>query len=502
MGTLVSGRTVLHDAHDTFVAAETSGIEATMPILARKVARGEPLYEDWRVYPHEMAVYGPLFYDIPGWIARWTRLSGWRTWILGREISGVAAIATILLAVLAMVRRGVRPYLVVLGVVLIIPILGIWDIAATFRPDMPMIALSLGGVLLAGDWRGRWRWLSLVPLLAALAYKQTAIAAPAAIVATLLLTRRPGDALRFAAAFCRLRSVCICSAMQLRHPRMVFRERIRKAAPGLLCAGIRDADRGARGNPGPPRCDPRTGVCWSPDRPTLRRPPSPVRDPVPWARGRMASGRRGSDVNYFVEALVVLAILAVMLAESAFRAYAQNGLPRAAGAVALALLVLCYIPGNRFPPSPEAALPDLSPDATERVFTDAIAPLHGARVFPGELEVAVMAGLDVPYSDGFITDAMTVDGLLDPNEVLRDFQAQHYDYVALPDFIVMYQHTYPVPRVLLREIQHRIDLHAGVRIAPLSGGRSVYLFRLAPPDSAAATPLGPARGMPRADHPM
>lgn len=105
---------------------------------------------------------------------------GYGGWVLGQ---GLAPRARLLGALVA----GM--------VVLTSPILSLWGAVA--RVDMVAIACSLGAILLAAHSAGSPRRLHLAVLLAVLAVftKHTAIAAAAAIVVGLLLTR-PRDALR------------------------------------------------------------------------------------------------------------------------------------------------------------------------------------------------------------------------------------------------------------------------------------------------------------------
>jgi hypothetical protein len=184
---------------------DTSYPESAVVERALALARGEPLYGDTRHWPYNVAMYGPLTYYPAAWAVRLAgasdRYGQARTaYLTGRSISLVAGFAVAAWLWLMAGRIGLRggwrwwPVALVLGVQ---PAMEFWP---SFRPDLPLAALSLWA------WVGilRSRRLGPVVLAAVLvsiaaAYKHTAAVSAAAIFVWLWADRRRAHAWLFAA---------------------------------------------------------------------------------------------------------------------------------------------------------------------------------------------------------------------------------------------------------------------------------------------------------------
>lgn len=475
VGVLAAARIAV--AGTTVVAApiETTGQESSQPILAALVAGGEPLYRDWRRAPHMLAIYGPLTYAVPGWIAGASGATPRETWIIGRLVSTAAAVVTLLVALAFMRRAGVRPSLRIVGTLALVPVLNIWSIAFTFRADMAMIACGLSGLLIAGDWRGRWRWLALPLFVGAIAYKQYAVAAPAAVFFVLIADRRIRDAMHFSVAMAGAGLAYIALMQLLTHGWFL--------ANALGAASAAYSLENVRSNlvrfvlalpfiaiPG----------LWLVGRSVVRRQLDSVSayTVASFLIATVLSGRTGSDVNYFVEAFIGLAIQAIVFAEERVRALASASNQRPLARAVTTLAALCFIPFDRYPPSAALSL-DRRVDLP-RVYESAIAPIDHKKIFAVELSAGVVANIPPLYSDGFIMDEMIASGRFSADSLIAEFRARGYTHVLMPDRVLEWQGLSVVPRPLLAEVSARVDRQSLVKLADIGGGRSLYLGRLNP----------------------
>jgi hypothetical protein len=475
IGLAQAARTISMSGRLLVAPIEITGQESAVPILAHRIARGDPLYGPWREPPHMLAIYGPLTYAIPGWIARARDATVWDTWIIGRAVSTVFGVVALVAALVLMARAGVRRTLLPFAALALLPLVNIWSIAFTFRADMAMIACGLVGIAIADDWRGRWKWWSLVFFVAAVAYKQYAVAAPAAVILSLVAEHRIRDALRVVGGLAMAGIAYLLIVQTLTHGWFLANALGAASAAYRLENVTENLRRLALGWP-----IIAVPGAWV----VLRRIVARRLDVVSLYAlisltiAVVLSGRTGSDVNYFVEAYFALAIQAFAGAEGWMRDLETHGWPRGIGGVALAIAALCYIPVDRYPSSPALGLEVASIDAAHERYASALASTAGSPVFPAELSAAVVAGLPTLYSDGFIMDEMIASGRFSADTLLAEFRARGYQYALIPDRVPEAQHVSVVPRVLLRELDEAIDRSSAVKVGDLGAGRSLFLVRL------------------------
>jgi hypothetical protein len=152
--------------------------------------QGETLYNDFRKPPHALTQYMPMFYALPGTMARLAGTDWNQTVFVGRLTAYVWWMLTgIVIAIAAGQRTGLAPA--------VIAMLSWWNCpfgvewANSFRPDSAAILFSLAAL----GWYGRTQGASQVigaGALVALAclHKQSAAAVPLVILADLLRARR------------------------------------------------------------------------------------------------------------------------------------------------------------------------------------------------------------------------------------------------------------------------------------------------------------------------
>jgi hypothetical protein len=160
---------------------------------ALAVAAGRPLYPPLGQPPYAVTAYTPLYYLV---VAGLNLLTG-PSLVPGRLVSLAAfAAAALCIAFAVRPRAGWLWGSIAAFAFLAQPAASEW--IGLHRVDSLALALSLGG-LLAGA-RGRLRLAATLLVLAVLT-KQTYLAAPAALTASLVLQRRERDAALFVAAF-------------------------------------------------------------------------------------------------------------------------------------------------------------------------------------------------------------------------------------------------------------------------------------------------------------
>jgi hypothetical protein len=156
---------------------------------------GETPYHDFSRPPHVVALYGPLFYEVPGTVARLLNTS-WIGMIVCGRIYTYMAWVGIALALYALGRQiGCEPSLAAMAGLMWLAGALAWQWAIAYRPDAPALLLSLGALWL---YQRRTSWPALatttVLLVAAFLHKQTFVAVWLAIVAAEATQRRWGRA--------------------------------------------------------------------------------------------------------------------------------------------------------------------------------------------------------------------------------------------------------------------------------------------------------------------
>jgi hypothetical protein len=166
------------------------------PLYGLRCARnGETPYHDFARPPHVVALYGPLFYAVPGTVARLLNTSWIGMIICGRTYTYVAWFG-VALALYALGRQiGCEVSLAAMAGLMWLAGALAWQWAIAYRPDAPALLLSLGALWL---YQRRTSWLALAAtvalLVAAFLHKQTFVAVWLAIVATETTQRRWGRA--------------------------------------------------------------------------------------------------------------------------------------------------------------------------------------------------------------------------------------------------------------------------------------------------------------------
>jgi len=180
--------------HQVGMQMQLNYVEGFIVDDALRVARGEALYSDPRQPPFVVSVYTPLYPMLLATLIG-TGLDGF---LAGRLLTLAAVLCSALVIGASGVRRTGTVAVVAALLFLLDPLQFPWSIVV--RPDALAVLLSVVSVVIVGkggERRAVWR---AVPLLVAAVFtKQSAIAAPAAVLVTLLV-RRPRAGWLFAAA--------------------------------------------------------------------------------------------------------------------------------------------------------------------------------------------------------------------------------------------------------------------------------------------------------------
>ena len=161
----------------------------------RCARNGESPYHDFSRPPHVATLYGPLFYAVPGTMARLLNTSWIGTIICGRTYT-YAAWFGVALALYALGRQiGCDASLAAITGLMWLAGTLAWQWAIAYRPDAAALLLSLGALWV---YQRRTSWLALAAtitlLVAAFLHKQTSVAVWLAIVVTETTQRRWGRA--------------------------------------------------------------------------------------------------------------------------------------------------------------------------------------------------------------------------------------------------------------------------------------------------------------------
>ena len=167
------------------------GDEGEMLYALRAVRLGQPLYRDLSTEPHVLTPYMPLFYLVPGTVARWLG-AGW----VGTVMVGRGYVYVLWLGVAAVVCALVRQAggtLAAGGLAALLWLAGSLtpEVANSFRPDSAVIFFSLAGVWLyrRAERASQFACSSLL-LAVAFLHKHSALCAALAIVTDALWQKR------------------------------------------------------------------------------------------------------------------------------------------------------------------------------------------------------------------------------------------------------------------------------------------------------------------------
>jgi hypothetical protein len=162
---------------------ENSATEAESLYALRSVRQGQPLYHDFHVPPHVLTQYTPLFYFVPGVVARLLHTDDLGTFLVGRCYCYVLWVA-IGLVIYGLGRQvGASRGGAALGALLWLAGSLATKWANSYRPDAAAVFFSLAAVwvyLRGRQWSNKAE--TLVLLVVAFFHKQSAVAALAAII--------------------------------------------------------------------------------------------------------------------------------------------------------------------------------------------------------------------------------------------------------------------------------------------------------------------------------
>jgi hypothetical protein len=191
-------RRLLETYRDFTLPREITYPNSVMVYHAREFQNGRPIYRDFRERPHVLGMYGPFFYILPGWVGRWFDSDEFTMFRIGRALSILATLGSIITVLLLLRHERVGPWLIAVMTLIYVAADPHWP--AAFRPD-PWVTLCvlLGLLVCVLLQKSRWLALSLPLFVTAFLFKQSAIVAPVAITIWLVLDRRRGTAVFFAA---------------------------------------------------------------------------------------------------------------------------------------------------------------------------------------------------------------------------------------------------------------------------------------------------------------
>jgi hypothetical protein len=159
------------------------GDEGEMLYTLRAVRLGQPLYRNLSVEPHVLAPYMPLFYLVPGRVARWFETDWIGTLVVGRGYVYALwiGVATMVYALVKQ-ARGCRVAAWMAALFWLVGYLTP-EVANSFRPDSAMIFFSLAGVwMYCRAERVEHFACSALLLVVAFLHKHSAVCAVSAIL--------------------------------------------------------------------------------------------------------------------------------------------------------------------------------------------------------------------------------------------------------------------------------------------------------------------------------
>ena len=169
--------------------------------VVREFQAGGSIYHDFRQSPHIVALYGPLFYAVPGMVAKLVHADEVTIHRIGRSMALTASAGMLILIALMLRGGGVGWSIVALMTLLYATTSVVWPVGMAFRPDAPeSFFVVLGFFVYLRLGRTRWLPVAIVPFVVAFLFKQSAVIGPVAVAAHLVSEGRGKDGLRFAAA--------------------------------------------------------------------------------------------------------------------------------------------------------------------------------------------------------------------------------------------------------------------------------------------------------------
>lgn len=155
---------------------ENSGSEGEILAGLSRVTGGVPLYQDYRQPPHVLAQYTPLYYIIPGSIARCLGTQGAAVFLVGRIYTYLCWLAVGGCLYWLTRQAGAARWASIVAALLWYATELAPNHAVSFRPDAPQLFWSLAAI---GLCRSSWGWRSWLGgtglLVVAFLHKQVAV---------------------------------------------------------------------------------------------------------------------------------------------------------------------------------------------------------------------------------------------------------------------------------------------------------------------------------------
>src|SRR5262249_41942465 len=147
--------------------------------IVRGMVHGEPLYRDFHAAPHILAMYGPLFYELPAAIARAADADEVAIFEILRALSLASMLGSVAVIGAILWRSDVRIAVVAL-------VLGVYAFAADVtwpallleRPDLEELLFTLLGLACVASGRRASLYAAPLCFAAAFLFKQSAVVGP------------------------------------------------------------------------------------------------------------------------------------------------------------------------------------------------------------------------------------------------------------------------------------------------------------------------------------
>ncbi len=406
--------------------------ESVVAWNAAELRAGRPLYRDWRTEPHVIAPYAPLGYALAALLSDGTAL-GAR--LAGRVISVAAALllATLLAAIVHRARRRSAPSrlapasdaALAVGFFLGSALLSPYGFSA--RPDLTATALSLLGVALGAGLLGRRRPVAaaIACVLAVLA-KQTAVAAPASLLALFVVERDGRAAVRFSVLFGLGVGIPVVLTQVVTRGAFLDNVLAGNAAPFAFSHVFRTGTKAlAAGLSGVPFA---LALLWlvagggRSCEPAVRA--LGLYGSIALTIGLLSLAKTGSDENYLIESATAAAALASMgLSSEFFRreiggGFVAKGLAAAWGVAVIAL--------GGWAPTGDAAVAE----AKRQEAISILAETPGT-IWAQPPDIAVACGKPVVMLDSYNFSLLEIEGLFDPGPFAERIRRGEFAAVLL-----------------------------------------------------------------------